>query len=263
VSKQRKKEQQRQWNIDNAEWVKQRSRQYVIDHKEEISIYKTQYRKDNYKKIFDRQKAYVADNEEARREYITQYDIEHREEKRAKNKTHSQTLQGKYTHYKSGAKKRNIDFDLTIEQFETFWQQPCAYCGSEIETIGVDRIDNTTGYSIANCNPCCVHCNRMKLNHTLEFFIEHINKIYAKIPTTIVHSSAFIMPTKKSYKNYICISPDVIRHEVTTSLADFCRQHKLSLDTFKRNMNKGIIKISTTSSEPYHVNTDGWEVIRP
>ena len=83
----------------------------------------------------------------------------------------------KYSQYKNGAKKRNIPFDLTYEEFYTFWNKPCQYCGGEIKTVGIDRVDNTKGYILENCVPCCKTCNVMKLNHTTEFWISHIQKI--------------------------------------------------------------------------------------
>lgn len=43
---------------------------------------------------------------------------------------------------------------------------------------GIDRIDSTKGYSADNCVPCCSKCNRMKLDHSIEDFKNHISKIY-------------------------------------------------------------------------------------
>lgn len=40
----------------------------------------------------------------------------------------------------------------------------CWYCGSppKIEFNGIDRKDNTSGYTEGNCVPCCSTCNYMK-----------------------------------------------------------------------------------------------------
>ena len=84
----------------------------------------------------------------------------------------------KYTQYLTAAQKRNYGFDLTKEEFNGFWQKPCHYCGGAIETIGLDRVDSTMGYSIDNVVPCCSVCNRMKTDHTVEEFLEHVQKIY-------------------------------------------------------------------------------------
>ena len=68
----------------------------------------------------------------------------------------------KFKMYVRGAKLRGIVFDLTFEQFMTFWQKPCHYSGHTIATIGLDRVDNTKGYVVGNVVPCCTTCNRFK-----------------------------------------------------------------------------------------------------
>jgi hypothetical protein len=94
------------------------------------------------------------------------------------SKSYSQTLSGKYAIYKSAAKTRGIRFDLTIEEFGDLWQQSCEYCGSSIETIGIDRKDSYVGYVLGNIVPCCSICNSMKLDHSFDAFISHIEKIH-------------------------------------------------------------------------------------
>jgi len=83
----------------------------------------------------------------------------------------------RYKVYKYSAKSRGRDFELSIEQFEGYWQQPCYYCGDKIETIGLDRINNDKGYSIDNIVPCCYICNIMKRTMSKEEFIKHCKKI--------------------------------------------------------------------------------------
>lgn len=105
------------------------------------------------------------------------------------------TLQYKaYCYYKSGATKRNLEWNLTEEQFKKLIQGNCKYCNSkpskkqtvsykdEFELInGIDRIDSSKGYTIENCVSCCTHCNVMKLDMSLNDFEEHISKIYKHI----------------------------------------------------------------------------------
>jgi hypothetical protein len=48
---------------------------------------------------------------------------------------------------------------------------PCIYCGSLIRATGsgLDRIDNTLGYTVSNVNPCCGTCNDIRgYNLTVE-----------------------------------------------------------------------------------------------
>jgi hypothetical protein len=81
------------------------------------------------------------------------------------------------TVYKSSARSRGHEYTLTHDEFVGFWQKPCSYCGSEIETIGLDRVDSFKGYTLNNVVPCCMRCNRMKMDMTKEQFLNHIKKI--------------------------------------------------------------------------------------
>lgn len=83
----------------------------------------------------------------------------------------------KYITYKKGAEIRNIEFNLSFEEFMLLWQKPCEYCGDEIKTIGIDRVDNHIGYIVDNTVPCCAICNLMKSTYGQYFFISHCKKI--------------------------------------------------------------------------------------
>ncbi len=89
----------------------------------------------------------------------------------------AQTLGKKFITYKHGAKVRGHAFNLTKDEFSSFWQVPCTYCGSEVATIGIDRIDSSIGYSIDNCVSCCAMCNTMKLNHSLDEWLDKMKQI--------------------------------------------------------------------------------------
>ena len=98
----------------------------------------------------------------------------------------------RYKEYIQGAKVRNINWDLTLEQFEELTSKNCIYCGSKpdlhIRNIGkntvdgymngIDRIDSNKGYNINNCVPCCKICNIMKSDLSKDIFLEHVSKIY-------------------------------------------------------------------------------------
>ncbi len=83
----------------------------------------------------------------------------------------------KYRSYKSSADRRGIAFGLSFDEFLAFWNKPCAYCGDDIKTIGIDRINSKDGYFVDNCTPCCTRCNMWKFHYTLSDFIDHCNKI--------------------------------------------------------------------------------------
>lgn len=94
-----------------------------------------------------------------------------REKCRAHMRKHRVSLKGRFGRYRDGARVRGIEFSLTLEQFATFWQKACSYCGESIKTIGLDRLDNARGYCADNVVACCYFCNRMKMDLTYSAFI--------------------------------------------------------------------------------------------
>lgn len=100
------------------------------------------------------------------------------------------TLFGKY---KISAKKRNISFNLSKENFIELIKKDCYYCGdipsrvftqhncsTNVTYNGIDRVDNKIGYEVNNCVPCCTICNTMKMQQTEKEFYNKITKIYNK-----------------------------------------------------------------------------------
>lgn len=95
-----------------------------------------------------------------------------------------------FRRYKHQAKKRNVNFKLTKEQFKKLTQKDCFWCGSEPSQEyrrdnangsfiynGVDRYDSNKGYILDNCVTSCGKCNVMKNNLTENEFIFHLKKI--------------------------------------------------------------------------------------
>lgn len=85
----------------------------------------------------------------------------------------------KYSGYVLGANNRNLQWDLTPEQFKQLVTSNCGYCNAPAvnKYNGVDRVDNAKGYTLDNCAPCCWTCNRWKGSSKLEEFLEHVIKI--------------------------------------------------------------------------------------
>jgi hypothetical protein len=83
----------------------------------------------------------------------------------------------RYAVYKRGAKIRGYSFDLTLEEFSSLWNKPCHYCNDPIDGIGLDRKENTIGYTIDNTVSCCADCNWMKNKLPYKDFIDKCIKI--------------------------------------------------------------------------------------
>jgi len=83
----------------------------------------------------------------------------------------------RYATYKRGALRRGYAFELTLEEFSELWNKPCMYCADTINGIGIDRINNSVGYTATNVIPCCTTCNWMKHSMTQEEFINKCKQI--------------------------------------------------------------------------------------
>jgi len=77
--------------------------------------------------------------------------------------------------YRNGAAARNYAFDLSWEQFQAITALDCFYCGIQkgnayrsrpyatvFSGSGIDRYDNSLGYTAENSVPCCTRCNFLK-----------------------------------------------------------------------------------------------------
>lgn len=96
---------------------------------------------------------------------------------------YNQTPKGKYSALKRNCKykgKRSVD--ITFEEFMTFWQKECYYCGLDVETIGLDRFNNKLGYTMGNIVSCCHICNYMKHTQSVKNFIERCHLIAERYP---------------------------------------------------------------------------------
>jgi hypothetical protein len=83
----------------------------------------------------------------------------------------------RYKTYRRGAESRGLVFDLTGEEFSLFWNTKCSYCNDPIEGIGLDRKDNSIGYTIDNVVACCTTCNWMKHKMSHDSFINKCKAI--------------------------------------------------------------------------------------
>jgi hypothetical protein len=78
---------------------------------------------------------------------------------------------------KHSAKSRGLEWSLSEEQVKSLITKPCYYCDSKpvshnsvmskrlngnFPHNGIDRVDNSRGYSSDNVVSCCSDCNYMK-----------------------------------------------------------------------------------------------------
>lgn len=96
--------------------------------------------------------------------------------------------------YRASARDAGRVFTLSDDQFRALTKQNCHYCNrvpSQVRTTtakiykhgdytynGVDRKDNTQGYTPDNSLPCCSVCNIMKKDMGYDEFLSLITAIY-------------------------------------------------------------------------------------
>ena len=86
----------------------------------------------------------------------------------------------KVQQYKSNAKRRGLQFLLTRDEFMAFWKKACYYCGADMKTVGLDRVDPKIGYLKENLVSCCRLCNRAKSDLSQAAFLELCRLVAAR-----------------------------------------------------------------------------------
>ena len=103
-----------------------------------------------------------------------------REKYKAYMRQYYKTGVGAFHNKKRNAINRGIEWELSQKDFLSLEQQPCFYCGEKPEKMGIDRIDNAIGYVMGNVRPCCWTCNRMKFQHSTDFFVARCKLIASR-----------------------------------------------------------------------------------
>ena len=120
------------------------------------------------------------------------------------NKINNINLQ--YGVYSRCAGDKNLDFEISQEEFNKIVKEPCHYCNiiQERGFNGIDRLDSNAGYVLDNCVSCCKTCNFMKCSLPVDVFlkrIEHILTYNNKINGRYFHEE-FCDTDAASYNTY-------------------------------------------------------------
>jgi hypothetical protein len=157
-NQEKKKFYQQLYNRKNRQRFEQYHVEYREEHREKAKQYAYLYREQNPEQIKETKRA----NYEANKEKL---------------RVSRQSPKGRFQVYKNSARCSGRLFELTFEEFMSFWNQPCFYCGQPIPTIGLDRIDGSRGYSIDNIVSCCFVCNRGRNTMKQEEFIQYLDNL--------------------------------------------------------------------------------------
>ena len=93
------------------------------------------------------------------------------------NKINNINLQ--YGVYSRSARDKNLDFEISQEDFDKIVKEPCHYCDiiQERGFNGIDRMASNRGYVTDNCVSCCKTCNYMKCSLSVDVFLKRIEHI--------------------------------------------------------------------------------------
>lgn len=95
-----------------------------------------------------------------------------------------------FSSYRLSAKYKKLPFSLTLDQLKAITSSPCHYCGSYPSQVkydppangpyiynGIDRIDNSLGYTPQNSVAACGWCNLAKNDRTKSEFLDWVARI--------------------------------------------------------------------------------------
>lgn len=156
-------------------------KKYRATHRNKQMAYMKEWSARNKERLLADKKIYYRNNKTQAIKNAAKWRLNNMEKFRATcrrtSMNRSKRPDGIFSRYKADAKRNYRAFELTFEQFNSFWQKDCHYCGRQVEMIGLDRVDNSRGYVIDNVVSCCGMCNRMKYTYTQEQFLNHVRAI--------------------------------------------------------------------------------------
>jgi len=153
----------------NLEWQR--------NNRDKCHAYSKKWYEKNKESNAKRSKKWAENNKERIVEIVQAYVKRNKKKVTVYNNRFGKTIEGRYRLLKYRHHKRWEDEFITLQDYEKIFNKQCTYCGGIING-GVDRIDNSLGYTKENSAPCCKTCNYMKKDLNIEKFISHIKKIY-------------------------------------------------------------------------------------
>lgn len=155
-------------NKESEDWKKQQTtyhKKWYQKNKEKKDAQNKKWHQENRKRSVEIVQNYVKKNKEKVLTYQKQY---------------TQTAPALFRTTLYRAKKKGLEFTLSLEEFSKIVINPCIYCGENELRRGIDRVDNLIGYTKENSVACCKICNYMKNKYTKQDFLFHIKRIYQK-----------------------------------------------------------------------------------
>jgi len=159
----------------------------IAEQKPQRKEVKQQWNENNYEKVAMksmnyRQRQIETDIEEylnKNAENAKQWRENNPEKNKENNKSRLENIKIHYSNYIRCAGHKNLDFEISQEEFNKIVKEPCHYCNiiQERGFNGIDRLGSNIGYVMDNCVSCCKTCNYMKCSLSADVFIKRIEHI--------------------------------------------------------------------------------------
>ena len=118
-------------------------------------------------------KAYNLKHRDRLRKIKREYMIKNRDKYNERNRIRYRTPEFRFNKLEWSCRKiRNLEFNITWEKFLDLWKNPCFYCNTKEDVMGIDRVDNNLGYLEDNVVSCCRMYNVAKNKHSVNDFLE-------------------------------------------------------------------------------------------
>jgi hypothetical protein len=187
----------------------------IASQKPERKTVKNEWKENNYDKVVmynvnyrgrqhnENQEEYLKRNAET----MAKWRENNPEKVKEINEKKLKNINTHYYNYKYKSNKYRLNFELSLEQFDTIVKMPCYYCGiiQDKGFNGIDRMDQTQGYVYKNCASCCKVCNFLKGSVDNISFLQRVEHILTKntmITNGNYYPNAFANHKKNTYLEY-------------------------------------------------------------
>lgn len=160
------------------------SRKYRLNNPDKVKEATKKWRLKNKKRVAKNIRNWKLNNKDKVELSRCKFHIKNPNYKREYSRKWFTSLYGRYTIFKTTAKRKKRKLEITFEDWKKIIKKPCYYCGDKLKSkygYCIDRLDNKKGYTLDNSVPCCNLCNQMKSNLNKKEFINHIKKILEEI----------------------------------------------------------------------------------
>jgi len=159
----------------------------IAEQKPERKAVKQEWNENNYEKVVlkglnYRQRLIEADVDQylnKNAENAKQWRANNPDKVAVSNQSRLENIKIHYSNYKRSANDKNLNFEISTEEFDKIIKAPCHYCGiiQERGFNGVDRVNSEVGYVTDNCVSACSMCNYMKASLSENAFLGRVEHI--------------------------------------------------------------------------------------